>query len=114
MCMSPLFPGPQQCLVSCVLHSFCNRAEQWRLDQTVPGVLLAAWGDASLARHVALQGSSSLSTSQPVQGERKCVHVWVCLCFILTTPNCCSFPPQRQNKHIKAKLCSSLAFTHIT
>lgn len=32
--------------------------------------------------------------------------VFMCLCFILGTPDCCSFPVQRQNKHIKAKMCS--------
>lgn len=52
--------------------------------------------------------------SQPAQGECECLHVWVCLCFIPRTPDCCSFPVQRQNKCVKAKMCSSPALTHIT
>ena len=60
---------------------------------------------------------------------RECVFVSKCVCpymycvgvcgcerepYILRILSCCSFPVQRQNKHIKAKRRSSLAFNHIT
>lgn len=97
-----------------VVHSCYTCAKLCHLQQTVIGAFLFAWGEGSLARHITLKGSISMNTSQPAQGECECLCVWVCLCFILRTPNCCSFAVQRQNKHIKAKMCSSLAFTHIT
>lgn len=79
-----------------------------------------------------LKGNISLSTPRSARGGCLCVvsvclyqsvyvlicTVCVCVCerepYLPRILSCCSFPVQRQNKQIKAKRRSSLAFNHIT
>lgn len=96
-----------------ILHSCCVCVKLCHLDQTITSTLLFAWGGGwpdTLLERIA----SHWACHNLLEGKCECLRVWVCLCFILRTPDCCSFPAQRQNKHIKAKMCSSPAFTHIT
>ena len=63
----PLSPSLQSVKKQATLQSVCVKL--CHLDHAVTGSLLFARGESSLARHITLKNSISLSMSQPALGE---------------------------------------------